>query len=55
MLKKWLTWRRKHSLKGKPLYFAKTSGTTSEQNTFLLTKESMPYHIEAARNAFCII
>jgi hypothetical protein len=32
------------------LYFAKTSGTTSGKNT-PLTKESMPYHIEAARNA----
>ena len=37
--------------KGKPLYFAKTSGTTSGAKFIPLTKESMPYHIEAARNA----
>ena len=37
--------------KGKPLYFAKTSGTTSGAKYIPLTKESMPYHIEAARNA----
>ncbi|PKP42766.1 MAG: hypothetical protein CVT96_05765 [Bacteroidetes bacterium HGW-Bacteroidetes-13] len=37
--------------KGKPLYFAKTSGTTSGVKYIPLTKESMPYHIEAARNA----
>jgi hypothetical protein len=36
---------------GKPLYFAKTSGTTSGAKYIPLTKESMPYHIEAARNA----
>jgi hypothetical protein len=36
--------------KGKPLYFAKTSGTTSEQNPFY--KESMPYHIEALEMPF---
>ncbi|QQX77610.1 MULTISPECIES: GH3 auxin-responsive promoter family protein [Aequorivita] len=35
---------------GKPLYFAKTSGTTSGAKYIPLTKESMPYHIEAARN-----
>lgn len=35
----------------KPLYFAKTSGTTSGAKYIPLTKESMPYHIEAARNA----
>jgi hypothetical protein len=40
------------SLEGKPLYFAKTSGTTSGQNTFRLL-ESMPYHIEA-RNAILL-
>ncbi|PKB16746.1 GH3 auxin-responsive promoter family protein [Flavobacterium sp. 5] len=37
--------------KGKPLYFAKTSGTTSGAKYIPLTKESMPYHIDAARNA----
>jgi len=36
---------------GKPLYFAKTSGTTSGAKYIPLTKESMPYHIKAARNA----
>ncbi|PAM92751.1 hypothetical protein B4N84_21715 [Flavobacterium sp. IR1] len=37
--------------KGKPLYFAKTSGTTSGAKYIPLTKESMPYHITASRNA----
>ena len=37
--------------KGKPIYFAKTSGTTSGAKYIPLTKESMPYHIQAARNA----
>lgn len=37
--------------KGKPLYFAKTSGTTSGVKYIPLTKESMPMHIKAARNA----
>ncbi|NNK81898.1 MAG: hypothetical protein HKO92_02120, partial [Flavobacteriaceae bacterium] len=37
--------------KGKPIYFAKTSGTTSGAKYIPITKESMPYHIEAARNA----
>ena len=36
---------------GKPLYFAKTSGTTSGAKYIPLTKESMPYHVKAARNA----
>jgi len=36
---------------GKPLYYAKTSGTTSGAKYIPLTKESMPTHIEAARNA----
>jgi hypothetical protein len=36
---------------GKPLYFAKTSGTTSGAKYIPLTKASMPAHIEAARNA----
>ncbi|WP_130734822.1 GH3 auxin-responsive promoter family protein [Flavobacterium sp. J27] len=37
--------------KDKPLYFAKTSGTTSGAKYIPITKESMPFHIEAARNA----
>jgi hypothetical protein len=40
-------------LKGKPLYFAKTSGTTGAKY-IPLSKESMPYHIEAARNAILL-
>jgi hypothetical protein len=37
--------------KGKPLYFAKTSGTTSGAKYIPITKASMPYHIKAARDA----
>ena len=37
--------------KGKPIYFAKTSGTTSGAKYIPITKESMPSHINAARNA----
>src|SRR5690606_29904029 len=37
--------------KGRPLYFAKTSGTTSGAEYIPLTKESMPYHISATRNS----
>ncbi len=36
---------------GKPLYFAKTSGTTSGAKYIPLTKASMPAHVAAARNA----
>jgi hypothetical protein len=36
---------------GKPLYYAKTSGTTSGAKYIPLTKDSMPSHINAARNA----
>lgn len=36
---------------GKPLYFAKTSGTTSGVKYIPLTKASLPNHIKAARNA----
>lgn len=36
---------------GLPLYLAKTSGTTSGVKYIPLTKESIPFHIEAARNA----
>ena len=39
---------------GKPLYFAKTSGTTSGAKYIPITKESMPYHVEAARNALLL-
>ena len=35
----------------KPLYFAKTSGTTSGAKYIPLTKQSMPSHVAAARNA----
>jgi phenylacetate-coenzyme A ligase PaaK-like adenylate-forming protein len=37
--------------KGKPLYFAKTSGTTSGVKYIPISKKSMPEHIKAARNA----
>lgn len=37
--------------KGKPAYFAKTSGTTSGTKYIPLSKESVPYHINSARNA----
>jgi hypothetical protein len=40
--------------KGKPLYFAKTSGTTSGAKYIPLTKESMPFQIEAAKEALLI-
>ncbi|WP_283636251.1 GH3 auxin-responsive promoter family protein [Aquaticitalea lipolytica] len=40
--------------KGKPLYFAKTSGTTSGAKFIPITKESMPTHVEAARNAILL-
>lgn len=36
---------------GSPLYFCKTSGTTSGTKYIPLTKESMPNHINSARNA----
>ena len=39
---------------GKPLYFAKTSGTTSGSKYIPITKESMPTHVEAARNAILL-
>jgi GH3 auxin-responsive promoter len=37
--------------KGKPLYFAKTSGTTSGTKYIPISKESMPNHINSTRNA----
>lgn len=37
--------------KGKPAYFAKTSGTTSGTKYIPISKESVPNHINGARNA----
>lgn len=37
--------------KGRPLYLCKTSGTTSGAKYIPLTKESMPNHIDSAKNA----
>ena len=37
--------------KGKPEYFAKTSGTTSGAKYIPISRESMPEHLKAARNA----
>lgn len=36
---------------GKPIYLSKTSGTTSGTKYIPISKESMPHHITAARNA----
>src|SRR5690606_38955783 len=36
---------------GLPQYFAKTSGTTSGAKYIPITKESMPFHIKAAKDA----
>ena len=36
---------------GKPLYLAKTSGTTSGSKYIPITKDSLPHHIQATRNA----
>lgn len=43
----------KHNIlwKGLPIYFAKTSGTTSGTKYIPITKESIPNHINSARNA----
>jgi hypothetical protein len=43
----------KHNIlwKGKPIYFAKTSGTTSGVKYIPITKDSIPNHIHSARNA----
>ncbi|NDF98116.1 MAG: hypothetical protein EB101_04155 [Chitinophagia bacterium] len=43
----------KHNVlwKGRPLYFAKTSGTTSGVKYIPITKDSIPNHINTARNA----
>jgi hypothetical protein len=37
--------------KGKPIYFGKTSGTTSGTKYIPITSESVPYHVNSARNA----
>ncbi len=39
---------------GKPAYFAKSSGTTSGVKYIPLTKESIPNHIDSARNAILL-
>lgn len=36
---------------GRPLYFSKTSGTTSGAKYIPISRESMPYHVLSARNA----
>ena len=36
---------------GKPVYFAKTSGTTSGTKYIPITKDSIPNHMDSARNA----
>ena len=36
---------------GKPIYLSKTSGTTSGAKYIPITKESIPFHIQAARDA----
>lgn len=43
----------KHNIlwKGMPIYFAKTSGTTSGVKYIPITKDSIPNHINTARNA----
>jgi hypothetical protein len=43
----------KHNIlwKGLPIYFAKTSGTTSGTKYIPITKDSIPNHINSARNA----
>jgi len=43
----------KHNVlwKGQPIYFAKTSGTTSGIKYIPITRESIPNHINTARNA----
>lgn len=43
----------KHNIlwKGKPIYLAKTSGTTSGVKYIPITKDSIPNHINSARNA----
>ncbi len=54
-LKPWIEMIKegKHNVlwKGKPIYFAKTSGTTSGTKYIPVTKDSIPNHINTARNA----
>ena len=38
----------------RPLYYAKSSGTTSGAKYIPITKESMPSHVEAAKNAILL-
>ena len=40
---------------GKPIYLAKTSGTTSGTKYIPLTKESIPYHINSAKKRFATL
>ena len=37
--------------KGRPLYFTKTSGTTSGTKFIPISKESMPFHLKSAKDA----
>lgn len=39
---------------GRPIYFSKTSGTTSGAKFIPITKESMPHHTDAAKNALLL-
>ena len=40
--------------KGRPIYFAKTSGTTSGTKYIPITQESMPFHISATKEALLL-
>jgi len=55
MMKPWIEKIKegKHNViwKGRPAYFAKTSGTTSGTKYIPITKDSIPNHINTARNA----
>ena len=50
-VEKMLTGERDVLWKGKPAYFAKTSGTTSGVKYIPITKDSIPNHINSARDA----
>jgi len=50
-IKRILSGERDVMWKGSPLYFSKTSGTTSGTKYIPLTRESIPNHIHSARNA----
>jgi hypothetical protein len=39
---------------GRPLYYAKTSGTTSGTKYIPISKESMPFHIQSAKEALLL-